>query len=229
MHIVAKDLTVSLGGRMILAGESVVCSPGQTTALVGPSGSGKTTLLHCLGLLLPVGSGHLSIDGHDVSKASDRQRREFWRDDAAFVLQDYGIIEDESVEFNVTLRSRRRIRKVSDLKLTDALRRAGLEERARDPAHVLSGGEKQRLALARAVYRDARGVFVDEPTASLDEGNRRLIIVQLLELAAEGCTVVVATHDRELIEMCSAHHEVRREEVQGESSTRAKTDGQSAA
>jgi putative ABC transport system ATP-binding protein len=202
MIIEAHNVGVTIGRRRIVHGESVRCAPGQMTALTGPSGSGKTSLLHVLGLLLPPTTGTVTADGTVVSGGSPRARRAFWRDHAAFVLQDYGIIDDEPVAFNVALRSTRRV----DPHVRAALEHVGLQGREGEPAGHLSGGEKQRLALARAVYRDARALFVDEPTASLDAANRALVIGLFADFADRGATVVVATHDEDMVAACGHRH-----------------------
>src|SRR5690606_27999962 len=159
MLIEAEDLCVTLGGRRILTDEAVRCVPGTMTALVGPSGSGKTTLLHCLGLLLPVDSGRIVMNGRDVANSGERARRRFWREHAAFVLQGYGIMDEESVAFNVTMRSSLWGRVTGDRgRLARVLERTGLAGRDAETASHLSGGEKQRLALARALYKGATAV-----------------------------------------------------------------------
>ncbi|MFG1955878.1 ABC transporter ATP-binding protein [Micromonospora sp. NPDC048830] len=210
MLIEAEAVSVAIGGRPVLDGESVRCEPGTMTALVGPSGSGKTTLLHCLGLLLPVDRGRILIDGKDVTRYGSAARRRFWRDHAAFVLQDYGIMDEESVAFNVTMRSSPLGKRVTGdgKRLAQVLDQTGLAGRQNEAASHLSGGEKQRLALARAIYKRAAVVFVDEPTASLDAANRRKVIALFAEFAAEGCTVIVSTHDSEMIEACGSRHQI---------------------
>lgn len=210
MLVEAQGVSVAIGGRPVLDDESVGCEPGVMTALVGPSGCGKTTLLHCLGLLLPVDQGRISIGGDDLTESSAKARRRFWRDHAAFVLQDYGIMDQETVAFNVSMQASILGRRVTgDLeRLARALERTGLEGRDDELASHLSGGEKQRLALARAIYKDAKVLFVDEPTASLDAANRRMVIDLFADFAARGCTVVVSTHDPELIAACEARHGV---------------------
>lgn len=203
MIIEAHDVGVTIGHRQIIHGESVRCLPGEMTALTGPSGSGKTTLLHTLGLLLPPTAGRVTADGVAVSGASSRARRAFWRDHAAFVLQDYGIIDDEPVAFNVAMR---KTRNGADRKLRAALAHVGLSGREGELASHLSGGEKQRLALARAVYRDASVLFVDEPTASLDADNRHLVVGLFADFARRGATVIVSTHDDVMIAACDHQH-----------------------
>ncbi|MEV6927831.1 ATP-binding cassette domain-containing protein [Dactylosporangium sp. NPDC051485] len=210
MLMEAEGVAVAIGGRPVLDGEFVHCEPGTMTALVGPSGSGKTTLLHCLGLLLPVDRGRILIDGKDVTKYGSAARRRFWRDHAAFVLQDYGIMNDESVAFNVTMRSSPLGRRAAGdrNRLAQALEQTGLAGRQDEAASHLSGGEQQRLALARAIYKRAAVVFVDEPTASLDAANRMKVIDLFTEFAANGCTVIVSTHDVDMIEACGVRHEI---------------------
>ena len=210
MLIEAEGVSVAIGGRPVLENEAVRCKPGTMTALIGPSGCGKTTLLHCLGLLLPVNQGRILIDGNDVTRYGNAERRRFWRDHAAFVLQDYGIMDEESVAFNVTMQASALGRRVkgNQERLAQALEQTGLQGREGELASHLSGGEKQRLALARAIYKDAAVLFVDEPTASLDAANRRKVINLFADFAARGRTVIVSTHDSELISACGARHKV---------------------
>lgn len=209
MKVEAQEISLSIGGKKVLNRESICCLPGKMNALVGPSGCGKTTLLNCLGLLLPVDEGSIFIDGNNVTKFNAASRRKFWRDYAAFILQDYGIMDEETVAFNVTMESSvfGRI-KGNRERLTQVLKQTGLQGREEEQAGHLSGGEKQRLALARAIYKDAKILFVDEPTASLDADNRKMVIDLFTEFASRGRTVIVSTHDQEMIEACDVLHEV---------------------
>lgn len=209
MKVEAQEISLSIGGKKVLNRESICCLPGKMNALVGPSGCGKTTLLNCLGLLLPVDEGSIFIDGNNVTKFNAASRRKFWRDYAAFILQDYGIMDEETVAFNVTMESSvfGRI-KGNRERLTQVLKQTGLQGREEELAGHLSGGEKQRLALARAIYKDAKILFVDEPTASLDADNRKMVIDLFTEFASRGRTVIVSTHDQEMIEACDVLHEV---------------------
>lgn len=208
MLIEARHVGVTIDNRPIIENQSLACTPGTMTGLVGPSGSGKTTLLHALGLLQPITTGEITADGRVISGASPRRRRRYWRDHAAFVLQDYGIIDDESVAFNVTLRTDRGRRR-DDGRLLGTLARVGLESVAGEPASHLSGGEKQRLAVARAMYREASVLLIDEPTASLDAENRRRVIDLFTDFARGGATVVVATHDDAMMDACDHLHRLR--------------------
>jgi putative ABC transport system ATP-binding protein len=208
MELTSDNITIAIDGRSIIQHASLVCKPGAMTALTGPSGSGKTTLLHSLGLLLRPTSGRILVGGEDTTPWSARQRRRFWQEQAAFILQDYGIIEEESVAFNVTLSaSLFGSRPAGDQqRLHAALSAAALSGREKEPAAHLSGGEKRRLSIARALYKDARAIFADEPTASLDDENRDNVIALLASLAQQGRVVVVATHDAEMIAACTTRY-----------------------
>jgi len=178
MHIRAEAVSVDIDGRRIFSDATLTCAPGTMTALVGRSGSGKTTLLHCLGLLQEPTGGRVMVNDLDTTGWRSGRRRGFWHDSASFVLQDYGIMEEESIAFNVTMRSSPfGSRTLGDrAKLCAALDATGLARREVETAAHLSGGEKQRLAVARAIYKDAAVVFVDEPTASLDAANRSHVV-----------------------------------------------------
>lgn len=196
--ITGKNLAFRIKEHTIFEQVSLQCDPGTLTALTGPSGCGKTSLLNVLGLLAPASSGEVYIDQVPTSGWKDKQRSQFWQQRAAFIYQDYGIIDDETVAYNVTLRPQAKTR--GDVKAV--LTQVGLQDRITEIASVLSGGEKQRLGVARAIFKQADVLFADEPTASLDEDNRRLIMELLRERADTGVTVIIATHDQELIDFC---------------------------
>ncbi|MEV8373535.1 ABC transporter ATP-binding protein [Kribbella sp. NPDC056861] len=215
MKIEAEAVSVVIDGRPIVHQASLVFEPGTMTALVGPSGCGKTTLLHCLGLLQQPTSGRVLVDGVDTTDWKAGQRRRFWKDSGAFVLQDYGVMEEESVAFNVVMKSSIFGSRVlgNQTALNEALDLTGLTGRNNELSSHLSGGEKQRLSIARAIYKNAKAVFVDEPTASLDEANRTRVISLFRALAGRGCTVIVATHDDEMMAACDTRHSLVRPEL----------------
>lgn len=208
MILQSRGVSVVIDGRTVVEPTTLELRPGTMTALVGPSGCGKTTLLHVLGLLQQPSQGGVVIDGVDTTHWNAGRRRRFWRDHAAFVLQDYGVIEDETVGFNVSLAARLLGRGFAGdgRRVAQALELTGLSDREPELAAHLSGGEKQRLAVARAIYKRADVVFVDEPTASLDEANRQRVIDLFATLARRGCVVVVATHDTSMMEACDLRY-----------------------
>ena len=172
MNIRANNVSLSINGRRILSNVTLLAEGGKMTALTGKSGSGKTTLLNCLGLIHPIDSGKIFVDNNDVTGWRESQRTLFWKDHASFIYQDYGIIDDETVSFNVSLKKFGN----NQGQIKEVLEIVGLQGREKDKALVLSGGEKQRLGIARAILKNASVIFADEPTASLDNSNRQLVV-----------------------------------------------------
>ncbi|MCT9870511.1 ABC transporter ATP-binding protein [Paenarthrobacter aurescens] len=202
MQLRAEGVSVVIDGKPVLDSVSVQAEPGRMLVLAGKSGSGKTTLLNVLGLLRRVDTGTVLVGDQNATKWNDARRRRFWRDHVAFVFQDYGLIEESSVEYNVTV-GRRGIlglRPAQRERVNQVLSHVLLSGRGKEQTARLSGGEKQRVGLARAMFRGADIVLADEPTASLDRKNRELVINFLIEEARRGATVVVATHDEDLMD-----------------------------
>lgn len=210
MEIIADGVGVRVDGHDVLVDARAEVRSGSALALAGPSGSGKTTLLNVLGLLTRPDTGRLTVDGTDATRWNDRRRLAFWRSRAAFVFQDYGLIDEESVLYNVGIArltafgAARRARPT----VVAALSSVGLAGREGDRVSTLSGGEKQRVGLARAMFRQAEVIFADEPTASLDRANRELVTELLLAEARRGAAVVIATHDERLMSACDAKVEL---------------------
>ena len=172
---------------------------GEKVVLKGANGIGKTTLLNCLGLIQPIESGSILINGKDTSKWNDKDKTKFWHKYATFIYQDYGIIEDETVAYNITLdKSKAKSKAVKNI-----LDKVGLNGRDSELAIVLSGGEKQRIGIARAILKNASIIYADEPTASLDSENRQIVISLLKECASNGAIVILATHDDRLVSECN--------------------------
>lgn len=214
-EITLQNIGYRVGPRLLFHDVSFKASTGEVMGLIGPSGCGKTTLLNIIGRLIDPSSGSISFDGRDVTRMTDSSRRRFWRNDCAFIYQDYGIIEDETVEFNITLAHRpwRRFlragkREDQGKRIKEILRMVHLEGRLRDKAAVLSGGEKQRLGIARALWKKAEIIFADEPTASLDAANRELVTDLLTGHARRGGIVFIATHDDRLMSHCDYCYDV---------------------
>lgn len=206
MEIRAEDVIVTIDGRQVLTADSVHVREGQTLALVGPSGSGKTTLLNVLGLLLRADSGRVIVGDQDAARWKDARRRRFWQKHAAFVFQDHGLVDEKTVEYNVMLARLPLfgVAKKDRSEIEGVLERVGLAGRGRETVSTLSGGEKQRVGLARAMFRKADVILADEPTASLDRANRDLVTGFLKAEASRGSAVVVATHDEALMSACDS-------------------------
>lgn len=198
MIIQTKNIGIEISGKTIFSNISLEINPNEMIAITGPSGSGKTTLLNCLGLIQSVNSGDILIENQNASKWKEKEKTSFWKDKAAFIYQDYGIIEDENISYNVTLNKQQAKAKIVE----EILHTVGLGERGQEMAAVLSGGEKQRLGVARAIYKKASIIYADEPTASLDQMNREVIINLLRKCSENGASVIIATHDERLVSVC---------------------------
>lgn len=205
------QLGIQLANRSIFHGVNLTCKPGKITALIGPSGCGKSTLLSALGLLLIPSQGDVRIDEESTRTWDDKRRVRYWHDHAAFIYQNFGTVENESLAFNIVL-NRTKLPAASH-QVDEALNRVGLGGRAKERASVLSGGEKQRLGFARAMFKHADVIYADEPTASLDKVNRQMVVDLLRQRANQGTTVIVATHDEALARIADvnftfpSHHE----------------------
>lgn len=198
MIIKTQKIGIEISGKTIFSNISLAINPNEMIAITGPSGSGKTTLLNCLGLIQSVNSGDILIENQNASKWKEKEKTSFWKDKAAFIYQDYGIIEDENISYNVTLNKQQAKAKIVE----EVLHTVGLGGRGQEMAAVLSGGEKQRLSVARAIYKKASIIYADEPTASLDQMNREVIINLLRKCSENGASVIIATHDERLVSVC---------------------------
>jgi putative ABC transport system ATP-binding protein len=176
---------------------SVTIERGDVTVFKGPSGSGKTTLLSLLGCMARPSSGSIAVAGKDVAKLPERFLTAVRRETFGFIFQHFNLIRDATVEENVALPLY-----PLDLPLAAArarvgreLERFGIAARRHVKARNLSGGEQQRVAIARALVNEPEVVIADEPTAHLDRALAGELLNFLGDLAAEGRTVLVATHD----------------------------------
>lgn len=170
---------------------------GQATMIAGPSGSGKTTLLSLLGLMSRPSSGRLTIQGKETTLLSESFRTRFRRKHIGFIFQHFHLIGDLTVRENLDLVLYpegvpiKRIRSARD----DLLERFGLLSKTHYKTSVLSGGEKQRLAIARALMNDPEIVLIDEPTAHLDTTLSKAVIALFKSLKDEKRTLIVSSHD----------------------------------
>jgi putative ABC transport system ATP-binding protein len=187
---------------LALRGVSLSIEKGEFTALVGPSGSGKTTLLQLIGCLDQPTSGHVVIDGKDVSKLNRNQRADMRRGTIGFIFQFFALIPTltayENIEMPLLLNGLKAAeRKARVMRLLEAV---DLSDRAHHRPDQLSGGQQQRVAIARALASNPALILADEPTANLDTPNGTQVMEIMTRLNREtGVTFVFATHDPRVI------------------------------
>ena len=170
---------------------------GEFVVVVGPSGAGKTTVLNILGGMDTASSGQVLVDGSDVAKYNSRQLTGYRRDDIGFVFQFYNLVQNLTALENVELALQ--ICK-EPLDAAQVLREVGLGERLNNFPAQLSGGEQQRVALARALANNPPVILADEPTGNLDPNNAMEIMRLLEEINMRGTTVIVVTHNKDIVE-----------------------------
>ena len=188
------------GAKKALANITLDISKNELLFISGPSGAGKTTLLKLLYLGEKVSEGQVLIEGINLSRIS-HNRIPFLRRKFGIIFQDYKLIPTKTVFDNVAivLEATGKKRRFIEKKVKSILRTVGMEETLHSLPPSLSGGEQQRIAFARAVVGDPKIILADEPTGNLDEVSADIILELLKRFHTRGATVIIATHDKELI------------------------------
>lgn len=190
----------AIGGHVIFDGLSMQIADREFAVLTGPSGCGKTTLLHMIGGIEPVDSGDILVG--DFNVANGKNLMHYYRHEVGFLFQNFALVERKTVAENLGM-----IRKDarSSLSMVDALRRVGMEGKETQMVYSLSGGEQQRIALARLMMKQCSLILADEPTGSLDPNNAAQVMEILKSFSEMGKTVIMVTHAPNLIEPSMRH------------------------
>jgi putative ABC transport system ATP-binding protein len=183
------------GAVVALDTVSVALAAGSFTAVMGPSGSGKSTFLHVAAGLDRPTSGEVTLGDLELGKLSERRLTILRRQRVGFVFQAFNLMPSLTVAQNIGLPLRLDRRRPRRADVRAAAARVGLEDRLRHYPSELSGGQQQRVAIARALITRPEVLFADEPTGALDTRNGRMVLTLLRELADDGQTVVMVTHD----------------------------------
>ena len=196
-----KGIKKSFGSLEVLKGIDLHIDKGEVVSIVGPSGAGKTTLLQIMGTLDKADSGTIEIDGVDVSRLSSKKLSDFRNQHVGFVFQFHQLLPEFTALENVMIPAfingkGRSSAKERAMELLDFM---GLKDRASHKPNELSGGEKQRVAVARALVNHPAVIFADEPSGSLDSKNKQELHQLFFDLRDKfGQTFVIVTHDEEL-------------------------------
>lgn len=199
--ITIRNIRKSFGTLEVLKGIDLHIAPGEIVSIVGPSGAGKTTLLQVMGTLYRPDSGTLEIAGTDVTRLSKSALARFRNEHIGFVFQFHQLLPEFTAVENVMIPAliARQPRSEAKKRALELLAFMDLDERADHKPSELSGGEKQRVAVARALMNKPDIIFADEPTGSLDTHNRKELHELFFRLREEmGQTFVIVTHDEDL-------------------------------
>jgi len=199
--IIAKNIHKSFGDLEVLKGVDLHVTKGEIVSIVGPSGAGKTTLLQILGTLDKPNDGEILVDGVDFSKLNEKELAAFRNKHIGFIFQFHQLLPEFTALENVLIPAliAGKDTKKSTQKAKEILTYLQLTDRMEHKPSELSGGEKQRVAVARALINDPALILADEPSGSLDSKNRDELHKLLFDLREKfGLTIVIVTHDSEL-------------------------------
>ncbi|MFC1749349.1 cell division ATP-binding protein FtsE [Pseudomonadota bacterium] len=200
--IVFDKVEKRYGKTTVLDGLSLNIEPGEFVSVIGPSGSGKSTLVYTLIGAEKIQKGNIEVDGYTVNQMRARSLQ-YYRRRIGVVFQDYKLLSKKNVNENVSFALEVCGFEKSTIKkrIPEVLKIVGLAQKGRRFPHQLSGGEKQRVAIARALVHAPNLVIADEPTGNLDPKTGREIIELLLKINKSGTTVILMTHNKELVDL----------------------------
>jgi putative ABC transport system ATP-binding protein len=194
-----RDITKVYGSLKALQDINLTVGQGEWLAIMGPSGSGKTTMMNIVGCMDKPSSGSVILDGVNISKESAKNLTTIRRDKIGLIFQQFHLVNYLTALENVMVAQYYHSMPDEKEALT-ALERVGLASRAKHLPSQLSGGEQQRVCIARALITYPMLILADEPTGNLDEANEKIVIDIFKQLHAEGSTSIVVTHDPEVAE-----------------------------
>ena len=202
--IQVKDITKSYGNSgnlvQVLKGISLDIADGDFTVILGASGSGKSTLLNVISGLERPDSGSILYDNQDITKLNDAELTKFRRDTVGFIFQQYYLLPNLTVDKNVRMGADL----AGNKEYQDIIRAVGLGEKLKKHPSELSGGEQQRVSVARALAKKPKVLFLDEPTGALDEQTGRQVLDYIFKLHDEyKFTIVMVTHNQNIAEMAN--------------------------
>ncbi len=192
-----RDVSKTYGELKALDKVSLHVDQGEWVAIMGPSGSGKSTMMNIIGCMDKPTSGAVLLDGVDISRESSKRLTDIRRDKIGLIFQQFHMVSYLTAVENVMV-SQYYHSMPDEAEALEALGRVGLRERARHLPSQLSGGEQQRVCVARALINHPELILADEPTGNLDEANENIVLDLFAQLHKEGTTLIVVTHDPEV-------------------------------
>ena len=210
--IEVKNIHKSFGTLEVLKGVDLTVEKGEIVSIIGKSGAGKTTLLQIIGTLDKPDAGQVVIDGVDVFALKEKELADFRNRHIGFIFQFHQLLPEFNALENVMMPAMiaRMSEKEAEQRAVQLLTELGMAERLTHKPNELSGGEKQRVAAARAMMMSPDVILADEPSGSLDESNKKELHKLLLQMREQyGQTIIIVTHDKELAEISDRVIEMR--------------------
>lgn len=198
------NISKSYGDKKIINNFSLQVNKGDSIVINGHSGCGKSTLLNMIGLIEPFDEGDLIINGYENIKPNSKTACKLLRNELGYLFQNFALIDNEKVKsnLNIALKYVNETKKQKEYLVQDALDYVGLQGFENRYVFELSGGEQQRVAIARIMLKPCSIILADEPTGSLDEDNRNKVMDLLLSLNKKGKTLIIVTHDNYIVKQC---------------------------
>lgn len=211
-----KNVSKKYGNNVVLTNFSMTVRKGEMLAITGKSGAGKTTVLNIMGLLENPDSGFVRLFDQPSPRISSKNANKLLRTKLSYLFQNCALIDDADVNYNLEIPliyAQKNRKEKQNLKLA-ALKKVGLNIELKQKIYELSGGEQQKIAIARILLKPCNLILADEPTGSLDLKNRDEILEMLKELNHQGKTIIIVTHDPCVAETCSRKIELELPENQ---------------
>ena len=203
MIIELKNINKSYSNKYLFKNLDFSIKKGEMVAITGPSGIGKSTLLNIIGLIDKPDSGEVVICSNKNPFDKEKVKLKLFRDNIGYLFQNYALVDNYTVSKNLDIALEYVKNKNKKRLKEEALEKVGLLDKLNNKIFELSGGEQQRVALARLMLKEKDIILADEPTGSLDEDNRDIILKLLKQLNDEGKTIVLVTHDKTVANMCN--------------------------
>lgn len=194
--VVVRNLQKGFNKKLVIYLPEFSIQEGEFVIIEGPSGSGKSTLLSLIGLLEKPDGGQIDLFENKDVKAYTRKSQKLLHDEIGWLFQNYALVEDKDVKFNLDMVLGEKDKKIRPKRMKQVLALVGLPDRLKAKISELSGGEQQRVAVARLLLKSCRLILADEPTGNLDKKNAAQIMSLLKKLQENGKTIVVVSHDR---------------------------------